>query len=243
MKKTFIPCIAIVLGIVGCAKEEMPSLDSSQSSASAPATSNARVAGTQLIDYVPAQIATYPVVETFEGTTSPLYTEEATRSFYKDATRTEQINVSIGDFTGTPKLMNDFIAGKGLRTGSGELSGLAIAIKQASENANIGFALLAAQSSGQGAVAFAQATSGNNNFNFRKETIEPVDQASFVRPFSLDLGVDVGGWEIYDAQTKVAMLILHADNKYGVLIEATNQDNIQNVLDIASGMDFAGLTQ
>ena len=49
----------------------------------------------------------------------------------------------------------------------------------------------------------------------------PAD-GSYIRPFGLDTGQDVAGWELYDGISKAGTLILGVDDRIGILVEATN---------------------
>jgi hypothetical protein len=64
----------------------------------------------------------------------------------------------------------------------------------------------------------------------------PAD-GSYVRPFGLDTGLDVAGWELYDGLSSVGTLILGVNNRIGILVEATNIFP-NALLEIAGGLDF-----
>jgi hypothetical protein len=61
---------------------------------------------------------------------------------------------------------------------------------------------------------------------------------SYIRPFGLDTGHDVAGWELYDSRTKIGSLILGVNGRVGILIEATNITDPLVILAIASALNF-----
>jgi len=64
----------------------------------------------------------------------------------------------------------------------------------------------------------------------------PTD-GSYIRPFGLDTGHDVAGWELYDGIRKSGTLLLGINDRVGVLVEATNV--LPNtLLEIAHKMNF-----
>ena len=64
-----------------------------------------------------------------------------------------------------------------------------------------------------------------------------VIDGSYIRPFGLDTGHDVAGWELYDGNRKSGTLLLGIDDRVGVLVEGTNI--FPNVLlEIAHKMNF-----
>jgi hypothetical protein len=64
----------------------------------------------------------------------------------------------------------------------------------------------------------------------------PAD-GSYIRPFGIDTGHDVAGWELYDGRTHNGTLLLGVNDRLGILIEATNVFP-NTLLDIASNFDF-----
>jgi hypothetical protein len=64
---------------------------------------------------------------------------------------------------------------------------------------------------------------------------------SFIRPFGLDTGHDVAGWELYDAHTRIGTLILGVKGRIGILIEATNVADPNVLLEVANKLDYAAM--
>jgi hypothetical protein len=64
----------------------------------------------------------------------------------------------------------------------------------------------------------------------------PAD-GSYIRPFGLDTGHNVAGWELYDGHNNVGTLILGVNDRIGILVEATNIF-AKVLLEIASKFNF-----
>ena len=64
----------------------------------------------------------------------------------------------------------------------------------------------------------------------------PAD-GSYIRPFGLDTGRNVAGWELYDGHNHVGTLILGVNDRIGILVEATNVLS-NTLLEIASRFNF-----
>ncbi|HKQ06396.1 MAG TPA: hypothetical protein VJ464_14775 [Blastocatellia bacterium] len=64
----------------------------------------------------------------------------------------------------------------------------------------------------------------------------PAD-GSYIRPFGLDTGRNVAGWELYDGHNHVGTLILGVNDRIGILVEATNILS-NTLLEIASKFNF-----
>jgi hypothetical protein len=64
----------------------------------------------------------------------------------------------------------------------------------------------------------------------------PAD-GSYIRPFGMDTGEDVAGWELYDGVGKNGTLILGVNDRLGILVEANNIFPT-GLLEIASQFDF-----
>jgi hypothetical protein len=63
------------------------------------------------------------------------------------------------------------------------------------------------------------------------------DDGSYIRPFGLDTGRNVAGWELYDGHNHIGTLILGVNDRIGILVEATNV--LPNtLLEIASKFNF-----
>jgi len=64
----------------------------------------------------------------------------------------------------------------------------------------------------------------------------PID-GSYIRPFGVDTGHDVAGWELYDGRTHNGTVLLGVNDRLGILIEAANVFP-HTLLEIASQFDF-----
>lgn len=69
----------------------------------------------------------------------------------------------------------------------------------------------------------------------------PAD-GSYIRPFGLDTGHNVAGWELYDGINNVGTLILGVNDRIGILVEATNIF-AKDLLEIASKFNFGAADQ
>jgi hypothetical protein len=67
----------------------------------------------------------------------------------------------------------------------------------------------------------------------------PAD-GSYIRPFGLDTGHNVAGWELYDGHSHMGTLILGVNDRVGILVEATNVFP-NALLDIARRFNFGGV--
>lgn len=65
----------------------------------------------------------------------------------------------------------------------------------------------------------------------------PAD-GSYIRPFGVDTGRNVAGWELYDGHNNAGTLILGVNDRIGILVEATNI-LANTLLEIASKFNFA----
>jgi hypothetical protein len=69
------------------------------------------------------------------------------------------------------------------------------------------------------------------------QSSSPVD-GSFIRPFGLDTGHDVAGWEIWDATSRYGTVILGVNDRLGILIEGSNVTDPNVLLEIASSINY-----
>lgn len=69
----------------------------------------------------------------------------------------------------------------------------------------------------------------------------PTD-GSYIRPFGLDTGHNVAGWELYDGNYNVGTLILGVNDRVAILVEATNI-LASTLLEIASKFNFGAADQ
>ena len=69
----------------------------------------------------------------------------------------------------------------------------------------------------------------------------PAD-GSYIRPFGLDTGRNVAGWELYDGHNNMGTLILGVNDRIGILVEATNIMS-NSLLEIASKFNFGAADQ
>lgn len=69
----------------------------------------------------------------------------------------------------------------------------------------------------------------------------PAD-GSYIRPFGLDTGRNVAGWELYDGHNNVGTLILGVNDRIGILVEVTNIKS-NTLLEIASKFNFGAADQ
>ena len=89
-------------------------------------------------------------------------------------------------------------------------------------------------------VDFAQAS---NQFSFQISQSSSKDGGSFINPFSMDTGSDVAGWELYDSNSKVGVMLLGVSERVGILIEGANIQDISVLRNVAAQMDFKKLEE
>ena len=61
---------------------------------------------------------------------------------------------------------------------------------------------------------------------------------SYIRPYGVDTGHDVAGWDLWDSNTKIGTMILGINDRIGILIEGTNLTNPDALLEISKAIDF-----
>lgn len=95
------------------------------------------------------------------------------------------------------------------------------------------------QRSGVNAVELSKAAQESP---FQLSQASSPSDGSYIRPFGLDTGHNVAGWELYDGQYNTGTLILGVNDRIGILIEATNILP-SPLLEIASRFNFGAAGQ
>jgi hypothetical protein len=86
-------------------------------------------------------------------------------------------------------------------------------------------------------VNAAELSKGAHEAPFSLKQASSPAEGSYIRPFGLDTGRNVAGWELYDGHNNVGTLILGVNDRIGILVEATNIF-AKDLLEIASKFNF-----
>ncbi|MBL4654271.1 MAG: hypothetical protein JKY33_00425 [Bacteroidia bacterium] len=223
-----------------------------------------------LRSYLPASVQGYPITEQIDKCNTNPKVNEACNNF-QDNIGDKGVYTAIADFKEQPGKYAAFLKGKGLiQDADGNDFGMRITDSPSGnsgrgddeDKANPGYLVL--QSIGKGAINMSEVTpthlgmrlfysvgndgsyitdppSGNNG-NKKDITDSPSGNSGHEDDFfELNTNVSYKGWEIYDAQSRTAMLIIAISDRYGILIEADDQDNTNLVKDIADAIDYESL--
>ncbi|PCH65073.1 MAG: hypothetical protein COC01_10425 [Bacteroidetes bacterium] len=232
-------------------------------------TGNQVLEATTLRSYLPTSVQGYPITEqTYKCNTNPKVNEVCNN--FEDNMGNKVVYTAIVDYIKQPGKYAAFLKGRGIvQDVDGNDFGMRITDspsgnsgRGADDRVNPGYLVL--QSIGKGAInmsemavtqlglrlSYSVGSDGSyitdpplgNNGHKKDITDSPSGNSGHEDDFfELNTNVPYKGWEIYDAQSRTAMLLIGVGNRYGILIEANDQDNTNLVKDIADAINYGSL--